>query len=197
MTESTFLDLPTPVTKAIAFITGQSRDRPISADLVTALQQLEKLKPTAQSTYSDLAGNWQLGFITGTQKVRQSASRVLNAGRFVPKWVKIQITYRADPDHGDVVENSVQIGSLELKLTGPVQFYGDRQILAFDFTRMSLKLFQRPIYEGYIRGGQDRETLFPKQTLKEQAFFKYFLIHPDCIAARGRGGGLALWVKHP
>ena len=41
-----------------------------------------------------------------------------------------------------------------------------------------------------------REKLgFYEQKLKEKAFFKYFLIKENVIAARGKGGGLALWCR--
>ncbi|NJM96107.1 MAG: hypothetical protein HC800_01805 [Phormidesmis sp. RL_2_1] len=46
-----------------------------------------------------------------------------------------------------------------------------------------------------MRGGSDREQAFAAQTLKDQAFFTFFCVENHYIAARGKGGGLALWVK--
>ena len=60
---------------------------------------------------------------------------------------------------------------------------------------MRLSLSGLNLYQGFIRGGKDREESFYQQTLKQQAFFTYFLIEDNYIAARGKGGGLALWVK--
>jgi hypothetical protein len=60
---------------------------------------------------------------------------------------------------------------------------------------MKVSLFGLKLYDGYIRGGQNREAHFWEQSLKEQAFFTYFLVQNQSIAARGRGGGLALWTK--
>jgi hypothetical protein len=110
--------------------------------------------------------------------------------------VKIQLAYSQSEsqDKGNV-ENSVQFGLLKIVLTGPVQFYAKKNILAFDFTRMQLSLSGLKLYQGYIRGGKDREASFYNQTLKQQAFFSYFLIEDNYIAARGKGGGLALWVR--
>jgi hypothetical protein len=51
------------------------------------------------------------------------------------------------------------------------------------------------LYDGYIRKGQEREARFYEQGVKEQAFFTYFLVQNNAIAARGRGGGLALWTR--
>ena len=60
---------------------------------------------------------------------------------------------------------------------------------------MRLSLSGLKLYQGYIRGGKDRENNFDNQTLKQQAFFTYFLVEDNYIAARGKGGGLALWTK--
>ena len=60
---------------------------------------------------------------------------------------------------------------------------------------MQLSLSGLNLYQGYIRNGKDREESFDKQTLKEQAFFTYFLVEDNYIAARGKGGGLALWTR--
>lgn len=82
-----------------------------------------------------------------------------------------------------------------LIVTGSTQFWQKSNILAFDFTRMKVSLSGLKLYEGYIRGGRDREARFYEQSLKEQAFFTYFLVENRCLAARGRGGGLALWTR--
>jgi hypothetical protein len=169
--------------------------------------QAEKTAQQTQmpSSYQQLLGDWRLGFVTGTRRTRQRAGVVLGAGRFLPAWVKIRLSYAAETiatgqnevelsDRGKV-ENLVELGALQLCLTGPTLFRAKTQILAFDFTQMTVCIFGRKIYSSYIRNGQTRETRFYQSTLKEQAFFTYFLIRDNCIAARGRGGGLALWIR--
>ena len=201
--------------QAIEFLTTPSATPPAAEAVVEALLQAEK---TAKQTkvrhaYPQLLGTWRLGFITGTKRassidatLRERLSRtpkrkkggvILGAGRFLPKWVKIHLSYsqsEAGQEQG-IVQNSVDIGLLKLVLTGPTQFWSKTNILAFDFTRMRASLLGLKLYEGYIRGGRDREARFYEQSLKEQAFFTYFLVEEQCIAARGRGGGLALWTK--
>ena len=81
-------------------------------------------------------------------------------------------------------------------LTGPVKFYAKTNILAFDFTQIKVSVSGFNLYTGYIRNGKNREADFCQQSIKEQAFFTYFLVNNSCIAARGKGGGLALWT-HP
>jgi hypothetical protein len=185
--------------QAIEFLTTPSATPPAPEDVVEALLMAEK---TAKQTkvrhaYPQLLGTWRLGFITGTKRSRQRAGVILGAGRFLPKWVKIQLSYsqlESGQERG-TVQNSVELGPLVLILTGSTQFWQKTNILAFDFTRMKVSLSGLKLYEGYIRGGRDREARFYEQSLKEQAFFTYFLVENRCIAARGRGGGLALWTR--
>lgn len=51
------------------------------------------------------------------------------------------------------------------------------------------------IYETEIRGGKENETTFWDASLKDLAFFRYFLVDENFICARGKGGGLAFWKK--
>jgi len=184
--------------QAIAFLTTPSANPPKPEAVVEALLSAEKTGKQTKKRYrySQLLGTWRLGFITGTKRSRQRAGVVLGAGRFLPKWVKIQLSYsqsEANQEQGTVI-NSVQLGSLQLVVTGPTQFFTKTNILAFDFTRMNLSLFGLTLYDGYIRGGEEREASFYDKLLKEKAFFTYFLVENGAIAARGRGGGLALWT---
>lgn len=185
--------------QAIAFLTTPSTTPPAPKTVVEALLQAEK---TAKQTkvrhpYSQLLGTWRLGFVTGTKKSRQRAGVILGAGRFLPKLVKIQLSYSQSESSQEqgIVQNSVEFGPLQIVLTGPTQFWAKTNILTFDFTRIKVSLSGLKLYEGYIRKGQDREAHFYEQSVKEQAFFTYFLVQNKAIAARGRGGGLALWTR--
>ena len=60
---------------------------------------------------------------------------------------------------------------------------------------MQLCLFNHAIYTGKFRGGKAATTDFYSQPIAKLPFFAFFLVTYDFIAARGRGGGLALWVK--
>ncbi|NEQ68086.1 MAG: hypothetical protein F6K21_21775 [Symploca sp. SIO2D2] len=185
--------------QAIAFLTTSSVTRPTAESVVEALLKAEKMAKQSKvnSAYENLLGNWRLGFITGTKRSRQKAGVILGSGRFLPKWVKIYLSYfqsEAEQERG-TVENSVEFGLLKVVVTGPTQFYSKKNILAFDFTCMQVSFSGLKLYDGYIRGGKEREAKFYEQGLQEQAFFTYFLIENRCLAARGRGGGLALWTK--
>jgi hypothetical protein len=185
--------------QAIEFLTTPSATPPKPEAVVEALLMAEKTakQTKVRHSYPQLLGTWRLGFITGTKRSRKRAGVILGAGRFLPKWVKIHLSYLpSEPGQEQgTVQNSVELGPLLLVLTGPTQFWQKTNILAFDFTRMRVSLSGLKVYEGYIRGGQDREAHFYEQSVKEQAFFTYFLVQNQSIAARGRGGGLALWTR--
>lgn len=99
------------------------------------------------------------------------------------------------PQNQGKVENCVNLGPLQLSLTGPVKFLAPKNMLVFDFTRMNLKLFGANVYDGYIRSGEAREASFYTSQVSKQAFFTYFYISQSALAARGRGGGKALWSR--
>ena len=176
-----------------------SNSVPDSAQVVTALLEREKEanKQKLNYTLNDLVGCWRLRFITGTKKTRKRAGIVLGSGKYIPSLVKIQIAYENDGQASNTgrVTNTVKLAFLALSLTGPVEFIPQKNILAFDFTAMKITALGLQLYNGYIKGGAVREAEFKDKLLKERAFFRYFLIGENAIAARGRGGGLALWAK--
>jgi len=182
----------------------KSNSKPSADVVVAALLAAEKSAKKTKTRYAfnQLTGHWQLCFITGTKKTRKKAGIVLGAGRYIPQWIaKISIAYAAEPvaegeENSEIgrVENSVKVGTMELTLSGPTKFLPNN-ILAFDFTRITVKLLGKTVYQGSIRGGEAREAEFLSLSVGKQAFFAYFLVEDGIIAARGRGGGLALWGR--
>jgi hypothetical protein len=186
-----------------ALQTGEQVPRPTPAQVVAALLAAEKAtkQDRQQFGYEQLLGNWRLGFVTGTNRSRAMAGQVIGAGRFLPKWVTIEISYQlsppAEPDlqtRGQI-GNCVTLGPLRLALSGPTQLWPRQNLLSFDFTRLTLGLGHWSLYQGYSWRGQQQEAQFYQTALKQQAFFNHFWVQPEAIAARGRGGGLALWVR--
>jgi hypothetical protein len=172
---------------AIAY---QQGSKPPSADVVVnALLQAEKFGKQQRLNYpfDSVMGKWRLCFATGTKKVRKRGGIILGQGFYVPKLVKINISFSANTeqalDKGEI-GNQVQLGSILLKLTGPAKYLGKKNLLAFDFNQMQISLFTRVVYNRPIRSGKT-------QTID----FDNFLVTEDFIAARGRGGGLAIWIK--
>lgn len=186
--------------KIVANLYENSSDLPEPSRLVAALLEQEKASKKEKISYSlaDLIGCWNLRFITGTKKTRKKAGIVLGSGRYIPGLIKIQIVYRGDRYNNvntSRVINSVNIAGISLSLTGPIKFIQAKNILSFDFTTIKITVFGVQIYNGYLKNGREKEAEFEGQSLKHQAFFSYFFISEKAIAARGRGGGLALWTR--
>lgn len=196
---------PTFVTilAAAATFRGEAGDRPTASEVVSALLQAEKLAKQQRLTYplESLLGRWRLCFVVTTQKARARSGIVLGRGWYVPKIARAHISFSTQaltsgqsPGKREI-ENQLQFGSLLLKLTGPFQYLDKKNLLAFDFTKMQVCLFSHAVYSRDVRGGKAQEQDFYSQSIAKLPFFAFFLITEEFIAARGRGGGLALWIK--
>ncbi|MEH2306433.1 hypothetical protein [Nostoc sp.] len=193
-------DFVTVLSQAAAAYRQQKDTRPNTEILVNALLQAEKSAKQERLTYpfESLLGKWQLCFATGTKKAREHGGIVLGKGLYVPKFIKIHVSFNAtleqDSDRGEIC-NQVELGQLLLKLTGPVQYTGKKNLLAFDFNQMLISLFGRVVYNRPIRSGKVQTEDFYNQPIAQLPFFAFFLVTDDFIAARGRGGGLAFWIR--
>ncbi|MBD2057640.1 hypothetical protein H6F88_16720 [Oculatella sp. FACHB-28] len=91
--------------------------------------------------------------------------------------------------------NQIQLGSFKLKFTGPAKYLGKKNLLAFDFTQVQLELGDRSLFTADFRGGKAKKAAFEQIAITKLPFFAFFLVTEEFIAARGRGGGLALWIQ--
>ena len=183
------------IEQAVAYI-SKGGNKPKPAEVVPALLAIEKQhkKEKRRYDYGQFVGTWQLGFVSGTKTVRTGPKSTPikrpGTGRFLPGFTKIEITYTDQ----NTVQNAVTLGPVQLQLTGPTQFWPNTNSLAFDFTHIKADLGPLTLYKGDLRGGEKRNQAFAQETLKDQAFFTFFFVKETCIAARGKGGGLALWT---
>lgn len=195
-------DFVATLSKAAAHERDKRSDRPSAKAVVNALLQAEKVAKQQRLTYplESLLGHWRLCF-TAQSKAHLRGEMPLGKGFYMPQIARAQISFGSGaPIAGEnpgkaEIGNEIQFGSLLFKLTGPAQYLGKKNLLAFDFTHMKLMLFGRAVYSGGFRGGKATATNFYCQPIAKLPFFAFFLVTDDFIAARGRGGGLALWVK--
>lgn len=178
----------------------EGRKRPTVKEVVNALLQAEKNAKQQRINYpfESLVGQWLLCFVTGTKKVRQRGGIILGKGLYVPKFVPIHISFNTSLEQAlgrGEIANQVQLGSLVLQLTGPVQYLGKKNLLAFDFIQMQISLFGGVLVNKQIRSGKAQNEDFYHQSIAKLPFFAFFLVTADFMAARGRGGGLAVWIR--
>ena len=104
----------------------------------------------------------------------------------------LQATLAISPgpeEDGLAVLNSVQFGSLQLCFSGEGQLRGRRPLLEFWFTQLEVRCGTHTLWRQAIAGPPEP---------RKRPFFALIAREGDgesgWLLARGRGGGLALWV---
>ena len=193
----TILDSTIDVLDHAAASLRTKSDRPEAKEVVKALLQAEKAAKQQKLVYplESLFGQWRLCF-TAPKNAHFKSGVALGKGLYIPQIAPAQISFCSSQNLGEArITNSLQFGSLQLKLTGPTRYLDKKNLLMFDFTQVEILLFNRAIYSGWFRGGKLKNADFYKRSVAKAPFFAFFRVTEDFIAARGRGGGLALWVK--
>ncbi len=131
---------------------------------------------------NDLLGCWHLETVwsKGDEKDNPFSSwmlRSLNA--------RLEIEAALEDNSRDLrLFNAVNLGPLELKFQGPGLLKGKRPLLIFHFNSLTLRMGGIVLLKKTLPTPDDKRT----------PFFALIERHPDgWMAARGRGGGLALW----
>ncbi len=187
------------IAQAIVALRGQG-DRPPAAAVVAALLQAEKAAKQQHVTYAldQLAGTWQLVF-TAPRSAHQKAGVAQGKGFYVPRFAPAQISFRPDGDslQTGTIGNQIQFGAAVFKLTGPLKYPGKKNLLGFDFTQATFTLFGQTLYDGKFQTGKAKPDHFDQLKVAQLPFFAFFLVTDEFVAARGRGGGLAIWMRQP
>ncbi len=183
-------------TELILTAAAGTSPRPTAAATVMALLQTEEsIRQTrSQFTESDLLGNWRLHFVSAG-KVNLISKRL--RGFFLPSFLPAQIGFqRNDVDNPAplCVTNQITIGLIQLTFTGPARFEPKKNLLGFDFTRLEVIALGQRVYEGSVPSPRINQK-FQDISIGKLPFFAFFAVTDNFIAARGRGGGLAMWVK--
>lgn len=178
-------------------------DRPPAATVVQALLETEKFTKQQRINYplESLIGSWRLHFVVSPKKSRQRSGIKMGNGFYLPRFVKAQISfYPAEADNNLnpnqlKIGNQLNVGMISFKFNGPAKYLGKKNLLAFDFTQIQVGFLGQTVYSGNFRGGQLKNQEFEQKHIRDLPFFAFFAIKENYIAARGRGGGLAIWVK--
>jgi len=181
---------------AQGFLVPQKQSRPDGKTLTAALLATEK---AAKQTHrrlplGSLLGTWRLCFSAGKQAKFQAGEPQGN-GFYLPKLAIARISFARNGDSEDSLKitNELKIGPLTVRFTGPARYPGKKNLLVFDFTHLQLQCFGLKVFSGKI--GQRDEESFAAAPVAKLPFFAFFTATEDYIAARGRGGGLAIWVQ--
>ena len=157
--------------------------------------ELERLSRRHGSglTAEQLLGRWRLQLLWGKGRAQPNpATAALLRGLQASLCLS---TPEATPDgtapeSGDLtVANSVQLGALQLRFSGSGTLRGRRPLLEFWFDQLELRLGRQTLWRQAIsRQPEPRQRPFFALIARSDA------ADNDWLLARGRGGGLALWV---
>lgn len=171
------------------------RDRPPAAAVVAALLDAEAAVKQQRVTYPETAllGDWRL-HLASRGKVKLGDSRL--RGLYFPAWVPAQIGFHPATTGTAplTISNQVQVGLVRLHLSGPARYQERKNLLAFDFHHIRLQIWGQSLYQGRFPSPRSADA-FMDTEIGQLPFFSFLLVSKTCIAARGRGGGLALWVR--
>ena len=139
-------------------------------------------------------GNWRL-FFSSRGKVKLGDARL--RGFYLPSWIPAQISFQPSnvAAYPIAVTNQITVGLVGLKLSGPAKYSDKKNLMGFDFTQLEVKILGQTVYSGKFPSPREGKV-FGDIAIGQLPFFAFFEANDQFIAARGRGGGLAIWVKH-
>jgi hypothetical protein len=172
------------------------RQLPDSQMLTAALLALERSAKQTRLVLplESLLGTWRLCFSAG-KKARYQSGQPIGNGFYVPRWVIAQISFTPEHPQQLAIANELRVGSLQIRFSGPARYQPKKNLLAFDFNYLTIRGGSISLYHGAFKRPKSKEMDFAATAIARLPFFAFFAATQDYIAARGRGGGLAVWVK--
>jgi hypothetical protein len=162
-------------------------DRPPTSKVIEALLCSEKALKKTTIPFESIEGTWQLRFASGAKKTNRGLK--LGKGYYLPGWVYAAISFET----AGKIRNQLRLGALEIRFTGPCRSHDKQNILVFDFTQLEILMGSKVVYSRSIAKYPVDD--FGNRSITKLPFFVFIWATDQAIAARGRGGGLAIWVK--
>ena len=135
--------------------------------------------------YDQLLGIWKLKYVWGKESneiknIPSSILQVLSA--------RLELTSKNKEDQKNYeIKNSINFGLLNIFFIGSAELKGLRPLLTFYFEELKISINRFPIFKKELKKPED----------KKMPFFSLVGLSTkdNWLCARGRGGGLAIWVK--
>ncbi len=159
-------------------------DLPTLNDLIS----LEKLarKDSSEIQFESLIGQWKFESVwkKGTDKVDAISSSLL---RVFSATLELKRDESVQKNMKFCINNSIKFGTLEIIFLGNGELKGTQPLLPFYFRRIELKIGEKVLL--------GRDLPIPEDN--DRPFFALIGMGNggEWLSARGRGGGLALWLK--
>ena len=153
------------------------------------VKELKLLEKNSQKNgsgikYEELLGVWKFQYVWGKEldeinNIPSSILQVLSA--------RLELKRKAKEDQLNFeIKNSINFGILNIVFTGSAELMGMRPLLTFYFEEFKISIGNFPIFYKRLK----------KPENKKMPFFSLIGIctKNKWMCARGRGGGLAIWV---
>ncbi|MCO5557921.1 hypothetical protein L7F22_011494 [Adiantum nelumboides] len=176
--------------ESIALLKKAAKTRKVAGEeLIGALCTIEEAKFDPSSFLATIGGStdapgprtWMLVFTADKQSKKGGSGK----GSYVP----ITAVQKFDATNM-TIENGVYLGPLGF-LTFSGRFSWNNRILAFLFDTLNIKLGILGPFKFNIEKKEDKG----RSPTNKDPFFVWHYADDEIIAARGRGGGLALWCR--
>ncbi len=154
------------------------------------IKELKLLEKNSQKNgsgiiYEELLGIWKFQYVWGKgsdeiKNIPSSILQVLSA--------KLELKKKNKEDKLNFeINNSINFGLLNIIFIGSAELKGLRPLLTFYFEEFKISIGNFPIFNKELKKTED----------KKMPFFSLIGISTKdkWMCARGRGGGLAIWVK--
>ena len=157
-------------------------DLPLDSAVVLDLERQARQQGTG-ITPQHLAGCWWLNTTWSRQ-----AKAAPKASTLLLRTLKACLELETN-ETGLRIANQVNLGPLLLRFEGSACLLGRRPLLQFSFSTVRVMLGSYRLLERSL----------PQPKPQRMPFFALIAVGDDVhwLCARGRGGGLALWVKDP
>jgi len=165
-----------------ALLASMIHDAPTDSDVVLELEQLARRQGTGLAA-DDLDGCWQLN---QTWSREGTASSSFSIGLLRGLQACLMLERQGD---GMAIANQVSLGAVQLRFDGTASLKGRQPMLMFSFDSVRLKVGSLTLVNRSI----------PAPAKQRQPFFALIAMGAErgWLCARGKGGGLALWIRTP
>ena len=135
--------------------------------------------------HDELLGIWKFKYVWGKEsdQIKNIPSSILQV---LSARLELKSKNREDQLNFEI-NNSIHFGLLKVIFTGDAELKGLRPLLTFYFRELKISISNIPIFNRELKKPED----------KKMPFFSLVGISTKdkWLCARGRGGGLAIWVK--
>ena len=153
---------------------------------IKEIKQLEKISQKEGSgiVYEELLGIWKFQFVwkKGSDEIDNISSSILQVLS-----AKLELKKNLEDPLNFEIKNSINFGLFNIIFLGNASLKGLRPLLPFYFEILNVNIGNFPILKKTLK----------KPENKKMPFFSLIGLSKEdnWMCARGRGGGLAIWIK--